>query len=135
MNPDRRIDVLAVSLMAVGLAFGLAVWPDLPPRLVVHWSGGGPDTALAKPVALFGIFAIGIVSVVLVRVLPSSMTNTPGGETPSILFLGVVFAWVQGVVVVWNLGNHFSVGLAVVPVLVLAGLLVVYGRIRRPFGL
>jgi len=134
MTPDRQVDVVAVALMAAGLAFGLAVWPDLPPRLVVHWSGGGPDTALAKPLALFGIFAIGVASVVLVRVLPSSMTNTPGGETASVLFLGLVFAWVQGVVVVWNLGHRFNVGLAVVPVLVLLGLLVMYGRFRRPFG-
>ena len=68
-------------------------------------------------------------TVAFVRLAPDWATSTPGGDDIGVIFLGVVFAWAQGIVLVWNLGYRFDVGLAVVPVVVLAGLLVVYASV------
>ncbi|MFB6125242.1 MAG: DUF1648 domain-containing protein [Halanaeroarchaeum sp.] len=128
MHPARRADLIAVSLLALAALAGILLWSSLPETMVVHWSGGSPDSAVGKPLAVLGIPALGVASVAFVRFAPSSMTNTPGGENAAVLFLGVVVTWVQGIVLAWNLGWEFSVGLAVVPILVLAGLLVLYAR-------
>lgn len=130
MNPARRIDLIAVGLMATGLLLGLVYWAELPSRLAIHWSGGSPDTVVSKPLAIFGLFAFGVGVVAFTRLAPSSLTNTPGGENATVLFVGAVFAWAQGIVVVWNLGIRFDVGLAVLPVLILAGILVVYSYLH-----
>ena len=129
MHHERRVDLVAIGLMALGALVGVLAWPALPADLVIHWSGGSPDTVVAKPLAIFGVFALGVATVVVTRVAPDSLTSTPGGTNVTILFVGVVFAWVEGVVVLWNLWPHFSVGLAILPVIVLAGLLVAYSRV------
>ncbi|MFC7200666.1 DUF1648 domain-containing protein [Halospeciosus flavus] len=131
MQTSRRVDLIAIGLMALPVVAGLVLWPELPARLAIHWSGGTPDTYVSKPVGLLGIFAFGVATVLFVRYAPASMTNTPGGKDVSVLFLGVVFAWVQTTILVWNLGHRFDVGLSVVPILLLAGLLVVYSLLRN----
>lgn len=68
----------------------------------------------------------GAATVAAVRLLPDSQTSTPGGETVSILFVGVVFTWIEGLVLGWNLGYRFNVTLATLPMLVLAAGLVWY---------
>lgn len=122
-----RVDAV---LMTLPLFVGVASWSRLPEQLVIHWSGGSPDTAVAKPLALFGIYALGVGTALFTRNAPSWMRNTPGGERLSVLFVGVVFAWVLTVVVAWNLGFLFDVWLATLPILVGAGLLVLYGAYR-----
>ena len=116
-------------MIAAATVAGLLVWGDLPSQLAIHWSGGAPDTFVSKPLAIIGLFAFGMGMVAFTRLAPEWMTNTPGGENASMLFLGVVFAWVQGTVVVWNLGYRFDIGLAVLPVLLLAGGLVAHSRL------
>lgn len=120
MRNPRHTDVIAGGIVAVGLLAGLLAWPALPDRLAVHWAGSTPDTFVAKPLAVLGIPLVGLAGIALVRLLPDWAANTPGGEGPAVLFLGVVFAYVEGVVVVWNLGYRFDVTLAVLPVLLLA---------------
>jgi len=131
MHPERTFDLLAVALMAVPAVATLAVWDSLPAEMTIHWSAGGnPDNAVAKPLATFGLPLFGVAMVAFVRLVPDSLTSTPGGETPAILFLGVVFAWVETQVLVWNLGYQFNVALATLPVVVLAAGLVWYA-LRR----
>lgn len=135
MNHARQIDLIAVSLMAVGTVFGLLFWADLPSQLAIHWGpGGSPDSFVSKPAAIFGLFALGVGIVALTRLAPDSMTNTPGGENASILFVGLVFAWLQGMVVVWNLGYRFDIWLGVLPILVMAGLLVLVSKAGFTLG-
>lgn len=134
MDRERRVDLAAVGLMAAVTAAGLLAWPDLPSRVAIHWSGGSPDTYVSKPVGILGLFAFGVGVVAFVRLAPSRLTNTPGGPGLSILFVGVVFAWAQATVLLWNLGYRFDVGLATVPILVLAGLLVAYAYLGNPAG-
>ena len=126
MLPERQIDAVAVALAALPLAAAALLWPELPAEMAIHWGPGGADTFVSKPLATFGIFAFGVGTIAFVRLAPASLTNTPGGTNPTVLFLGFVFAWVEGMVVVWNLGFHFAVELAVLPILIFAGLLVAY---------
>lgn len=130
MYSSRRADVVAVGLVAAAAVVGLVLWPSLPDQMAIHWSGSQPDSYVSKPVAVFGVPALGVAAVALVRLAPESLTNTPGGEAVSVLFLGAVLAWMQGLVYAWNLGYRFDVELAVVPVLVGAGLLVAYAATR-----
>ncbi|MFB6085505.1 MAG: DUF1648 domain-containing protein [Halodesulfurarchaeum sp.] len=131
MLPERQIDALAVALAAIPVAAAILVWPELPDEMAIHWGSGGPDTFVGKPLATFGLFAFAVGTIAFVRLAPNSLTNTPGGETPTVLFLGLVFAWVEGMVVVWNLGVHFPIELAILPILVLAAGLVAYAYWRQ----
>lgn len=134
MYSDRWVDITAIGLMAAVTAVGVLRWGQLPSELVVHWSVGQPDTAVAKPLAIFGLFAFGVLTVLFTRFAPDSWTNTPGNTDLTVLFLGVVFAWAQGIVIVWNLGHRFNVLLAVVPILLLALVLVLASRRPSLFG-
>ena len=82
--------------------------------------------------ATVGLFAFGVVLVVVIRVLPDSATSTPGGPNLSILFLGIVLAWVQSTMLVWNLGYRFNVTVSVIPIVILAALLVIYSYRNAP---
>ena len=130
--PARTVDVIAVGLMTLPLVAGLALWSQLPAELAIHWSGSTPNTFVAKPVATVGLFASGVVLVVAIRILPDSATSTPGGPNLSILFLGIVLAWVQSTMLIWNLGYRFNVTVSVIPIVILAALLVVYSYRNAP---
>ena len=127
MAPACRFDLLAVALMAIPAVAALLVWDALPAEMAIHWNAAGtPDNTAAKPLATFGLPLFGAATVAAVRLLPDSLTSTPGGETVTILFVGVVFAWVETLVLGWNLGYRFNVTLATLPVLVVAAGLVWY---------
>lgn len=124
MRQARRMDGIAMAVAAIPLLAAVLRWPALPDQLAVHWQGNTPDTFLSKPLGTLGIYALFLGTLAFVRLAPDSITNTPGGENVTVLFLGVVFAWVEMIVLLWNLGLRFSVELATVPILVLtAGLL------------
>ena len=127
MHPARRFDLLAVGLMAIPAVAALLVWDALSAEMAIHWNAAGrPDSTASKPLATLGLPLFGVATVAVVRLAPDSLTSTPGGETISILFVGVVFAWVEILVLVWNLGYRFNVTLATLPVLVLAAGVVWY---------
>ena len=130
MNRPRTFDILAFGMMVVPFIVSLLVWAELPSMMAIHWSGTSPDTYVSKPFATIGIFAFGIATVLFVRIAPDTLTNTPGGTNLTVLFLGVVFALVQTMIIAWNLGARFDVRLAMAPILVLAGVLVVVS-VRR----
>ncbi|ERH07183.1 MAG: protein of unknown function (DUF1648) [Halonotius sp. J07HN4] len=127
MLPDRHIDLLAVGLLAIPAVAALFVWDALPAEMAIHWTAAGtPDNTAAKPLATLGLPLFGAATVAFVRLAPDSVTSTPGGETVSILLVAVVFAWVETLVLIWNLGYRFNMLLATLPVLVLAAGLVWY---------
>jgi len=127
MHPARRFDLLAVALMAIPAVAALLVWDALPAEMAIHWNAAGtPDNTVSKPLATLGLPLFGVATVAAVRLLPDSLTSTPGGDTATVLFVGVVFVWVETLVLVWNLGYRFNVTLATLPVLVLAAGLVWY---------
>ena len=126
MAVGRRIDGLAVGLMAVPVVVSVPVWDQLPTQMPIHLSAGSPDTHVSKTLATVGLFAFGVATVVATRLAPESLTNTPGGEDVTIAFVSVVFAYSQLIVLVWNLGYRFNVSHAVLPVLLVATLLAIY---------
>jgi uncharacterized membrane protein len=130
MFDRRRADAVAVGLLAVAAVAGLVLWPSLPDQMAIHWRGSEPNSYVGKPVGVFGLVALGVAIVAFARLGPDSVTSTPGGVGPTVLFVGVVIAWIQAVVLAWNLGYRFDVALAVIPVLVGAGLLVAYTTTR-----
>lgn len=120
---------LAVGLLAAAAAVGVLLWPALPADVAIHWNASGaPDTVVSKPVAVFGLPAFGVAVVAFTRLAPDSLTNTPGGEDATVVFVGAALAAVQGAVYAWNLGFEFAVGVVVAAVLVAAALLVWYDR-------
>ena len=131
MHPNRRYDLFAIGLIGLATGVGIFLWPTLPSKMVIHWSGGAADTVVTKPLAVLGLPAFGIGTIGFVRLAPRSITNTPGGVNATVVFLGLVFAWLQGLVYVWNLGYHFNVGLAILPIVLLAGLLVMISYVSR----
>lgn len=130
MHPHRKYDLLAVGLMSAVTLAALLFWAELPSQMAIHWSAGGADSFVSKPVAVFGLLALGVGTVVFVRLAPSSLRNTDPNAT--VLFVGVVLAWAQGLVLVWNLGYQVNMLLAVIPILILAGLFVVYSYLGNP---
>ena len=131
MHPDRRYDFFAVALISFVTLLALLFWPELPSKMAIHWSGGTPDSFVSKALAVFGLWAIGIGTVIFVRLAPPSLRNADPNLT--VLFIGGVFAWAQGLVLVWNLGYRFNMVLAVLPILILAGLFVVSTYLGNPF--
>ena len=118
---------MAVALRASPAGAALLVWDARPAEMAIHWNAAGtPDNTAAKPLATFGLPLSGAATVASGRARPGSWPGPPGGETVSILFVAVVFAWVEGLVLAWNLGYRFNVTLATLPVLVLAAGLVWY---------
>lgn len=123
MRRSRTIDIVAVGVMGMPVIVALVVWASLPQMMAIHWSGTSPDTYVRKPLATIGIFAFGAATVLFVRIAPNSLVNTPGGKNLTVLFLGVIFALVQTMIIAWNLGARIDVRLAIVPILILAGVL------------
>lgn len=130
MRSNRWYDFFAIGVMSLVTLVAVVFWTELPAEMAIHWSGASPDSYVSKPLAVFGLYAFGIGTVVFVRLAPPSLRNADPNTT--ILFIGGVFAWAQGLVLVWNLGYTFNIGLAVLPILLLAGLFVVYSRVGNP---
>jgi len=122
---SRRIEGVALGLVSLPSLVALVLWPQLPAEMAIHWSSGEPDTFVGKPLGIVGLPALAAGTIAFVRLAPDRLTSTPGGEDLSVLFLGVVFAWVESMVLVWNLGARFPVAWTVFPILVLAAGLVV----------
>ncbi len=126
MLSARRIDAVALGLAAIPVATAVLLWPELPAEMAIHWGPEGPDTFVSKSLATVGVFAFTVGTIAFVRLAPDSLTSTPGGEDVSVLFLGLVVGWVEGIIVVWNLGLRFSVEFALLPILVLTVGLLAY---------
>ncbi|MFB6101286.1 MAG: DUF1648 domain-containing protein [Haloplanus sp.] len=127
MYRPRRIDLVAAGAIALPTLAALAVWPRLPETLAIHWQGRTPDNYATKSVAVFGTALFGVAAIAFVRLAPPWATSTPGGDDIAVLGTGITIAWVQAIVVVWNLGYRFDVMLATLPLLAAVGLLILAG--------
>jgi uncharacterized membrane protein len=130
----RRMDYLALGLVALSAVVGLAMWPALPEQMAIHFDASStPDNYVSKTTGVLLGPAIGAGAILFVRA-KNRVDPTPADEGLmrwSILFTGVVIAYVQGLVLLWNVGVKFDVVAAVSPVIVGAGLLVAY-QYRKP---
>jgi uncharacterized membrane protein len=126
----RHTTLPAVAVILLSVVAGLAVWPQLPAEMAIHFDGASdPNGYVSKTVGVFLAPAIGIGAILFSRAAVSADSTTdPQTAARSILFVGLVIAYVQGLVLAWNLGMRFDMTTAIVPVLVGAGILVAYER-------
>lgn len=129
---SRAPDLLAVGLLAGSALAGVVLWPRLPAEMAIHFDAGGePDTFVARPIAVLLGPAIGVVAVGIVRLSTRlDPTVDPRALAATVAFVGAVVAYVQGLLLAYNLGHGVSIPVALVPVLVAAGALTLYA-LRR----
>lgn len=120
----RQYDALSVALLVGSAVVGLLLLPSLPGRFAVHFGGGEPDSFVSPLVGVLLLPAIGLGAVLFARGV-SSVAGSEDVPPAFGLLLSAFLAYVQGVVLAWNLGYPVDVGLAVLPgvlVLLVAGL-------------
>ncbi len=130
--PDR----LAAGLLVGAALAGVALWPRLPAEMAVHVDAGGePDEFVARPLAVALGPAVGLAGVAVARLAGrADPTADPAVVGAAVLFVGGVVAYVQGLVLAYNLGYAVPMTLALTPVFVAAGAVALYAlrRDRMP---
>jgi len=129
---SRWPDLLGVALVVGAALAGIALWPRLPAEMAVHFGAGGePDSFVAKPLGVVLAPAIGVVGLAVARLSGrADPTADPRVLGAAVLFVGSVVAYVQGLVLAYNLGYSVPVSFALVPVFAAAGALTLYA-LRR----
>lgn len=110
-----RYDYAGVALLALVAVVGLALLPSLPDRFAVHFGTGGPDSFVAPLLGVLLLPAVGVGTVALLR-LVSDRPGTDEVHASYGLLLSAFLAYVQGVVLAWNLDYAVDVTAAVLPV-------------------
>lgn len=118
--PIRRSDLVAGALLSLAALAGVALWPRLPAEIAVHFGAGGtPDNYTPKVVGVFLAPVIGVVTVAFVRVaVRADPTADHRVLAATVLFLGALVAYVQGLVLAFNLGYEYPMTAALAPVFV-----------------
>ncbi|MEF8789903.1 MAG: DUF1648 domain-containing protein [Haloarculaceae archaeon] len=132
--PFNRADAVAYAAIGLAVLSGLALWPRLPAEMAIHFDATStPDSFVARPVGVLLTPTIGVAAILLVRRGRelSGGSPSPAVEDAAVAFVGVLVAYVHGLVLAWNVGLRFDVTAAVLPVLALAGALVVYAAWRE----
>lgn len=133
LSPNRA-DWVAYTAIGLVVVAGLALWPRLPTEMAIHFgTGGAPDDFVGRPVGVLLTPTIGVAVVLLIRRGRglSGPAPSPALEDASVVVAGVVVAYVQGLILAWNVGVEFDVTVAVLPVLALAGVLTLYALWRE----
>jgi len=124
----RRADAIALALLGAVTVAGLALSPSLPASMAIHFDASDqPDNYVARPLAIVLGPAIGVAAVAFTR-LAARFDDSADRLTmdASVVFVGGVVALVQTQVLLWNLGYRVDATLVVVPILLAAGVLVVF---------
>ncbi|MEZ3114682.1 DUF1648 domain-containing protein [Halobaculum sp. MBLA0147] len=119
----RAATLPSVALVAAAALAGLLAWPALPAEMAIHFNGGTPDNFVPRWQGVFAAPALGLAAVLFTRAVGDS-SGDPAVTAVAMLFTGVVIAYVQALVLLWNLGVRLDPTTAVLPVLVAAGVLV-----------
>lgn len=131
----RPSDAIGVVLLLIAGLAGVIVWSSLPAEMAIHFDASGtPDNFVPKSVAVFLTPAIGLGSIVFMRAVahadPSADQRT---LSAAVVFVGGVIAYVQGLVLAYNLGYRYDMTLALVPVFLGTAILVGYAFHREGF--
>jgi uncharacterized membrane protein len=131
--------ILAVLLIA---AVGISVfaYPRMPERVVSHWNAQGqPDDTIGRfwGVALFPVVMLIATLLMLVIPLIDPLRSNIEKFRPTyhlfIVIFNVYFLYIHILTVIWNLGVHYELNLALIPAMAvlffLIGLLL--GRAKR----
>ena len=132
--PLNRADAVAYAAIGLAVLGGVVLWPRLPAEMAIHFDASStPDSFVSKPVGVLLTPTVGVAAILLVRrggELGGGPTH-PAVEDATVGFLGVVVAYVHGLVLAWNVGLRFDVTVSVLPVVGLAVALLVYAMYRE----
>ncbi|MEF8880894.1 MAG: DUF1648 domain-containing protein [Halapricum sp.] len=131
--PVRRSDLVATGLLAATALAGVVLWNDLPAEMAIHFDASGtPDNYVDKPLGVLLAPAIGFGAIWFTRLSaradPSADPRVIAG---AVYFVGGLIAYVQALVLAYNLGHRFSMTTALVPVFVASAVLVVWAVYRE----
>jgi len=132
-----RSDGLAVGIVALAALVGVALWPQLPAEVAIHFSASGtPDNYVSKPVGVFLLPALMLALVLVLRISmaadpPSHPQTGPVVVLATTAFLGLVHV----LVLAWNAGYPVPLDGLLVGALVFAAVLVGYTVWREGFSL
>jgi uncharacterized membrane protein len=127
MSPKRRT-IAGLGIVALTVAASVIVYPDLPEQMAIHFdSAGQPDDYLSKPLGVAIIPALALGLVALFGVIPHL---DPLGENfaeferyydLAVLVTIGILAYVQALVLGYNLGYEFAIQQVLAPVLAVVG--------------
>ena len=128
----HRSDLVASGLLVAAAFVGVVFWESLPAEMAIHFDASGtPDSYVSKPVGVVLAPAIGLASIAFTRVaVRADPSSDPVIENATIYFLGGVVSYVHLLVIAYNLDYRFSMTVALGPVFVAAGVLVVWAIYR-----
>ena len=132
-----RSDSLALGISALASLFGIALWPQLPAEVAVHFSGSGtPDNYVPKAVGVALLPAIMLATLLVLNVStavdpPSNPQTGPVITVATTAFLGAVHV----AVLAWNAGYPVPLDGLLVGSLVFGALLVGYTLWREGVSL
>ncbi|MDS0282053.1 DUF1648 domain-containing protein [Haloarcula onubensis] len=134
MSPSwSRTDGLAVGIVALAALAGVALWPQLPAEVAIHFSASGtPDNHVPKAVGVVLLPGLMLGLLVLVQAglaadPPSHPQTGPVVVLSTTAFLGVIHV----LVIAWNAGYPVPLDGLLVGTLVFAALLVGYSVWRE----
>ena len=137
MSPSwSRSDGLAAGIVGLSVLAGVALWPQLPAQVAIHFSASGtPDNYVSKAVGVVLLPALMLAMVLVLRVAmaadpPSHPQTGPVVVLATTAFLGVVHV----VVLAWNVGYPVPLDGLLVGSLVFAAVLVGYTVWREGFS-
>lgn len=108
-----RADLAGMAVLFLVALVGVALLPSLPDRFAVHFGVDGADSFVSPAVGVVLLPSVGIATVAFVRLVAAASED----DLPTAfgLLLAVFLAYVQGVVLAWNLGYSVNVTVAVLP--------------------
>jgi uncharacterized membrane protein len=129
----HRSDLVATGLLVASVLAGLVLWNDLPAEMAIHFDAGGtPDNYVSKSLGILLGPAIGLGAIAFTRLsVRADPSADPKVAAGAVYFVGGLVAYVQALVLAYNLGHRFSMTRALVPVFVAAAVLVVWAVYRE----
>ena len=138
MSPSwSRSDGLAAGIVGLSALAGVALWPQLPAQVAIHFSASGtPDNYVSKAVGVVLLPAIMLSTLLILRVAlhvapPSHPRTGPVAVLATTGFLGAVHV----LVLAWNVGYPVSLDGLLVGTLVFVAMLVGYTLWRERYAL
>ncbi|MGB9958266.1 DUF1648 domain-containing protein [Haloferax prahovense] len=120
-----RLTLVGVAILALSAVAGLVALPALPSSVAIQFGiGGTPYSVVAAPLGVALIPAIGV-GVLLVTQFVGA--TDIGNSVPPVFdaVLATFLAYVQALVLAYNLGARFDMLVAVVPAVVTFGVVAV----------
>ncbi|TVT95576.1 DUF1648 domain-containing protein [Haloferax volcanii] len=120
-----RLTLVGTVILALSAVAGVVLLPELPSSVAIHFGvGGDPDSFVAAPLGVLLVPAIGVGALLITRLADASGIGT-GAPPVFDAILATFLAYVQALVLAYNLGARFNMVVAVVPAVVTFGVVAV----------